>query len=135
MIACVTAMIFPSQWTLMFVLATTLVYDWINAPIEVDNGGTLELASSAILLAEVSSSNFGASGASFGSCIPWMKFSFCSIYFAAAFAKLNTDYFDWRLSSNTAFTMQLLASPPFLGDRFGLHGDALNLSDHIQYND
>ena len=114
MLACAAAVALPEAHAhagLVLVLTTTLVYDYVNAPYEVDNGGTLEAWTSALLLAAVDDVRAG---------VPWLKLAFASVYLAAAVAKLNADYFDWRRSANTAFIVQFAADPPFFGPRFAV---------------
>ena len=114
MLACAAAVALPEARAhvgLVLVLTTTLAYDYVNAPYEVDNGGTLEAWATAILLAAAGDVRAG---------LPWLKLGFASIYLAAAVAKLNVDYFDWRRSANTAFIVQFAADPPFLGARFAV---------------
>ena len=93
-IAALLSAIMPCTLTLLLTLASTLVYDFINAPIEVDNGGTLEWASSAMLFlptmlgmissgtgVDNSNSNYENHDMStikhvFGDIQEWLRFSF-----------------------------------------------------------
>ena len=82
-IAALLSAIMPCTLTLLFTLASTLVYDFINAPIEVDNGGTLEWASSAMLfvptmlgMIPIGTDDMSTIKDVFGDIQEWFRFSF-----------------------------------------------------------
>ena len=117
----------PSVEALVVTAGATLTFNCVNAPDEVDNGGMWEWTASAFLsiapLASLLTGGRLVDGLL--QCMPYFKLSFTFVYAAAAFAKLNWDFLNFRTSSNTVFLVKLLASPPFLGSDFGLHSKIL----------
>ena len=58
--------------------------------------------------------------------VPYLKLGFACVYLFAAIAKLNSDYFNYQLSSNTVFTLKMIACPPFLGSEYGIKSDIVS---------
>ena len=92
-----------------------------------DNGATWEWVGSAFLLLAplASAASGGTLAAGLAQSVPYLRAAFGCVYLFAAIAKLNPDYFDYTVSSNTGFTLRVLANPPFLGLRYGVPGDLM----------
>ena len=75
-----------------------------------DNGATWEWVGSAFLLLAplASAASGGTLAAGLAQCVPYLRAAFGCVYLFAAIAKLNPDYFDYTVSSNTAFTIFVL---------------------------
>ena len=114
---CVVSFITPSVEALVATAGATLIFNCIGAPDEVDNGGCWEWCMSAFLSIAPLASVFSGGTLIDGllQILPYFKLSFTFVYAAAGFAKLNTDFLNYRTSSNTIFLIKLLASPPFVG--------------------
>ena len=126
--SCVVAIVDPSPEALVVTAWATLIFNCVGAPDEVDNGGCWEWCMSAYLsvapLASIISGGTLVDGLL--QIIPFFKMSFTFVYAAAGFAKLNTDFLNFRTSSNTIFLVKLLASPPFLGPQYGIRPSILS---------
>eukprot|EP00942_MAST-04A_sp_MAST-4A-sp1_P000592 g592.t1 len=111
MISSIVAMLFPSPYTFMAALAFTFIHDYSIAPYDLDNGGTFEMISSFMLFIGMLTTYFNddnfIQGLERGAI--FVRPIFILLYFAAAFAKANKDYMDYRKSSNTVFTILILA--------------------------